>query len=311
MNTVLIPTDPATATQAGMALLVTLLALALLLPLVYAGVEAQRFHLRRVQQELDLETAHRHAESALTLLMPTLTGEASQGTLFGRPPDASTIPVTLPNAGDGTITATLEDDAGRWNLNALRQPDGRMHPALHAVLARLFAREGAASTLLEQLEARLGVSDGKGDAAGGDRARDPLSATVGQPLHAMEELLMIPGWNADLLQRLRPFVTVDDLCHQSRLNINSAAIATLEILDPGQNWQAVATLRQAAPIVTLTALTDAGITLDPDLAALLTVDTGCGSVRVRAHVGDVTGILTARLVRNRARVTIVQTRWDG
>ena len=119
-----------------MVLLVVLAAMALLIPLVYAGVEAQRFHLRRVQQELNLEIAHRHAQSLLGLVVQILIKDGVQTAATPHMNPIWADPIVLPGNEDGVAEALVEDTSRRWDLNALKKPDGQIDTALRTVLTR-------------------------------------------------------------------------------------------------------------------------------------------------------------------------------
>ncbi|MBF0341039.1 MAG: general secretion pathway protein GspK, partial [Magnetococcales bacterium] len=212
--------------QEGMVLLVTLSAIALLVPLVYSGMESQRFHLRQVQRELELEIAHRHAESLLTFVMAMLAMDGMQAGGIDHLNEMWAMPIALPDNPDGETEALLEDTSRRWNLNALRKEDAHLNMELRQVLLRLATREGLSPSLVDRIVERLlpmsaQTSDGSPGSA-------PAPNT--EPLHAMEELLQLPDWNGEAVRKLAPYVIVDDTCRFGRLNPNTADPKTLEPL---------------------------------------------------------------------------------
>ncbi|MBF0270986.1 MAG: general secretion pathway protein GspK [Magnetococcales bacterium] len=291
--------------QEGMVLLVTLSAIALLVPLVYAGMESQRFHLRQVQRELELEMAHRHAESLLSLVVAVVKMDGVQGGVIDHLNEPWAMPITLPDNPDGTAEALVEDTSRRWNLNALRKEDGQLNGELRLVLRRLAAREGLSGSMLERVVEWLVPTD---QMARPETGGTPLAP---EPLHALEELLKLPDWNAEAVRKLAPFITVDDTCRNSRLNLNTATLQTLEPLVPEANWQQVVERRTHTPIAQVTDLAGAGVALSPDQGQLLTVGSSCFVAHIRSRVQGSAAMLTAWLVRNGTRVTITKTSWDG
>lgn len=282
--------------QEGMVLLVTLSAMAFLVPLVYAGVESQRFHLRQVQQELNLEIAHRQAESLLALVVRILAMDGVQNSMTDHLNELWAMPIPLPDNEEGTTEAVVEDTARRINLNALRKSDGQLNPDMHQLLLHLFAKEEISSRLLANLIDWL----------------NPLDPAQGnKPLHAMEELLQVPDWDLKTLQKLQPYLTVDEQCRNSQLNLNTADIKTLELLDPNQNWQQVVKMRKESPITQVADLAKAGVTLSPGMTNLVTINSSCFVINIRARVNTVAGTLTAWMVRNTSQVTITKMRWKG
>ncbi|MBF0135332.1 MAG: general secretion pathway protein GspK [Magnetococcus sp. DMHC-1] len=298
------------SSQAGMVLLVTLAAMALLIPLVYTGMESQRFHLRQVQQELDLEIAHRRAESMLDKVMQILVKDGSQDRAVDHLNEEWAKSISLTGTENDTVEALLEDTARRWNLNAVKKPNGQINTELRTVLTRLFEREGISLELLESLTERLGPIDLTTEEQKPPTGNSPPMIAK-PPLQAMEELLQIKGWNTVVLQKLQQFVTVNENCTNSRLNINTASSKTLEPLAPDQNWQHVEEIRKATPIMQLTNLGAVGVILAPEMASLLTVTSHCHVAHIRSRVNSSHGILTVWMVRNRTQVTITKTRWNG
>ncbi|MBF0440082.1 MAG: general secretion pathway protein GspK [Magnetococcales bacterium] len=276
-------------------MLVTLAAMAFLVPLIYAGVESQRFHIRQVQQEINLEIAHRHAESMLSMVMLTLARDSLQNSATDHLNEPWASPLVLPNNEDGTTEALIEDTSRRWNLNALKKTDGQINGELRTVLNALFQREEVSGRLLESLLERLAVT----------------TTHNNEPLHALEEILQLPEWTTKPLQTLQPYITVDDECRTGRLNINTAAIKTLEPLAPNLNWRSVEERRKQTPFAQVADLASAGVTLPLEAVNLLTVNSTCFVAQIRSQVQTVAGTLTAWLVRNGMQITITKTRWNG
>ncbi|MBF0179542.1 MAG: general secretion pathway protein GspK [Magnetococcales bacterium] len=277
------PIPPERRGERGMVLLVTLAVLALLIPLVYAGVEAQRFHARQVQRELDLIAARRNAESLLARIVRLLIEDGAQ-TRSDHLGEPWAMPVAM-SGPDGEEAAGVTNDLERfWNLNGVRLADGQIDDALRGVLVRLWQREGLAADALE------GV------------LKAPL------PLRALER---IPGWDPTTDRKARAHLLAEAECPSRRLNINTAALATLEPVNPERDWTAVVRMREREPFGQVADLSKAGVTLAPQESQLLGVNSACFAVTIRSRAHGATGALTALLVRDGGRMTIRKVRWNG
>ncbi|MBF0262339.1 MAG: general secretion pathway protein GspK [Magnetococcales bacterium] len=292
------------AGERGMVLLVTLAAIAFLVPLVYAGLESQRFQMRQVQRELELEMAHRHAQSLLTWVVAILAIDGMQGGMVDHPREPWAMPITLPDNPDGEAEAMVEDGGRRWNLNALRKEDGHLNLELRVILTRLASREGISTHLIERLVERLVPLD---TAPGGGSA----PGMAPEPLHDLEELLLLPDWNREALGKLAPFVSVDEACKNSRLNLNTASLKVLEPLAPEMNWRGVVEQRMKTPISQVNDLAAMGVTIPTEMLNLVTTGASCFSARIRSRVGGSAALLNAHLTRTGPKVTVSRVGWDG
>jgi len=294
-----------------MVLLATLSAMTLLIPLVYSGMESQRFHLRQVRQELQLEVAHRRAESLLDRVVELLVKDGEKNGATDHLNEEWSQPVFFSGGDDETVSARVEDGNRRWNLNTLRNRDGTINHELHRILTRLFAREGLSLELLDRLTDRSPQWDGMMAEEKPPAGTPSPSSAIWQPFHAMEQLLRLPGWNADAVRTLEPFLTARNGCGHDRLNVNTASMKTLELLAPDQNWQRVEAYRKGAPLAQVTQLEGLGIVLAPGMTKLLATNSVCFVAHIHSRVDAVAANLTVWMVRNRSRVTITRMRWDG
>ncbi|MEO5333899.1 MAG: type II secretion system protein GspK [Magnetococcus sp. YQC-5] len=296
--------------QEGMVLLVTLAAMAFLVPLVYAGVESQRFHLRQVQQELNLELARRNAESLLGLVVQVLVLDGLQNSATDHLNEMWAMPISLPDNEDGTAEAVVIDTTRYWNMSGLKKQDGQINTDLRMVLTHLLEREEIPNRLLENLIEWLKPVDG---AVGQNTQASAVlvAQQAVEPIQAVEQLVQVQGWDKKSVQKIKPFFTVDEECKTGRLNVNTADIKTLELLTPDLNWQPVVERRQKVPFTQVAELATVGVTVTPAMANLLGVNSGCFMVRIRSQVNTVAGTLNVWMLRNGKQVTITKMRWNG
>lgn len=196
----------------GMALLTVLLLTAALAAVAVLILDDVRFSVRRAvnaesgaQAQAYAAGAERLAAARIARLRDPIRRPAPEA-WRGRP-------LTLPLDGEGTMTATLDDGQACFNLNSVVQGVGEDLSARELGLAQFLA-----------LGRALGLEPGRIAAAGdalvdwldADAETRPLGAedaayggayrTGGVLLAEVSELRAIRGFDADLYDRLRPFV---------------------------------------------------------------------------------------------------------
>lgn len=134
------------------------------------------------------------------------------------------------DAADGTIGGRIVDLSGRFNLNALL-PSNRQRSIARLRAERLFTLvlddPVQAAMLVSQLQQHL-------DRGAADADRDARSASQrGRPLANPEALRRIPGFSADIIERLMPHVTAVPEYHPINANTATAEVlaATVDGLE--------------------------------------------------------------------------------
>ena len=149
---------------------------------------------------------------------------------------------------DGTVSIQIEDLGGRIDLNRLYIPAQRgPDPVVMDRLERLFIELGLDDPdgLLDALIDWLDEDDqarqfGAESAYYLDRPR-PYPAKNG-PLDTLDELLLIKGFDTDILNQLRPNVTVHG---GEKINVNTASEEVLLALAEEMDMDAVQTIVDA------------------------------------------------------------------
>ena len=138
---------------------------------------------------------------------------------------------------DGEVGGELRDLSGLFNVNNVA-PDGLGDEAQAEALMRLMRATGIAPakaenavlTLIDWLDKDALALAGGSDERSVLRATGARSGPPDAPLAHVDELAEVPGFDADVLARLRPFVTA--LPAPSQVNVNTASAEVLHALLP-------------------------------------------------------------------------------
>ena len=135
----------------------------------------------------------------------------------------------------GSLRLVIEDAGTKLNLNALFDagPQAAEHTEafLKALLQRvidslppgerIYESEELARNLIDWIDADQ-TRTGGGDEDDGYRAQRPPYAAPNRPLLGIDELRMVEGFDGDLVDALRPYVTVHPLAGGAGVNLNTA-----------------------------------------------------------------------------------------
>lgn len=132
------------------------------------------------------------------------------------------------------IAGYIEDAQSRFNLNNLLQNGSASLPDID-IFARLLRQAGAdpalAWNLADWIDKDLEVSGPGSGEEDHYLKRSPPYRPANQPLTELSNLLRVRGFDADLVARLAPLVTV--LPKRTPVNVNTAAPLVLCALIPG------------------------------------------------------------------------------
>lgn len=142
----------------------------------------------------------------------------------------------LPDVGiEGVrVESLIADEQAKFNINNLTDANGRTDAEIAAfkrILARARLPESLADAVLDWLD-----PDDVPSGAGG--AEDPYYLgldrpyrTAGRAVAALQELVLVKGFDAEAVQRLVPYVTA--LPADTRVNVNTASPELLVAMLPG------------------------------------------------------------------------------
>lgn len=104
--------------------------------------------------------------------------------------------------GDGTIRVSVQDEAGKINLNDA--PDETLANLFRTLGMNPVESAGLAAAIAEWKEKRRS----EWAAAGRSSAAGATSEQASEPFLALEELRLVPGMTRDRYDRIAPFVTI-------------------------------------------------------------------------------------------------------
>lgn len=225
--------------ERGIALILSLLILTILVALILDFDAEARRELRDATAFRDglkaTILARAGIQAARAVLRQDSQIEAKLQVHYDGPGDIWLIPLNDFPIGDGVVTATVEDERGKLNLNALSNlPDPQARIPVILRYKRLFE--------LVQVDPR--VVDAIVDWVDPDEIPEPDGAestyyqtlrqpyrAANAPLQSFEELLLIKGVTPDMLTRLAKYVTVFPSQGDTKVNLNTADPLVMRALD--------------------------------------------------------------------------------
>jgi general secretion pathway protein K len=296
------------ASQRGAALIMALLVVALAASLATAMLVRHDLWLRQVEAQRDLAQARWITTAAVDWSRAVLAYDARTSSFdYATEPWATKVPPT--KVEDGEIAGSISDESAKWNLNNMVR-NGEISAADIAVFARLLRALQISPTLAAALADWLDPDTALSEGGAEDEyylGLTPPYRTAAQPLADVDELLRVRGFDAGILERLRPYVTA--LPRYNAVNVNTAAAPVLAALLPRLSLTQVRQLVEQRNRVPLRNAGDLRLYIGTGEAAteLAGLDTRSSYFRVRVHAryrraGLVTEILLERQANDWPRV---------
>ena len=241
--------------ERGVALLLTLLVLALLVALVLEFDTEARREFRDAAAYRDnfkITVLSRAAvQAARAVLLQDFARDKLAGEFFDAPTDLWAFPIDKYAIGDGLLTAKIEDERGKLNLNDLAaggDPNAQKPLILRA--KRLFELAQVSPDLVDAIVDWTDPNE-LPEPAGAETLyyqslKPPYRAANG-PLQTLRELTLIKGFTNDSFDKIARYVTVYPTDGQSWININTADPLVIQALDPGITPTMAAEIMQARP----------------------------------------------------------------
>lgn len=215
----------------GLALVTALLVVAIAASLAAFVAFGQQLWLRQMQNVADRSRADFLERGAVAWASSVFADDTNATDHLGEP-WARPIPV-LPVPG-GAIRGTVEDAQARFNLNNLYSGDAPSQPDVDGY-RRLLVALGLSPTLSDALLDWIDPDSQTTAPAGAEDIDylqlDPPYRAANQPLGSVDELRLVRGYTADVIETLRPYVTV--IPGRAEVNVNTALPQVVAALIPG------------------------------------------------------------------------------
>jgi general secretion pathway protein K len=245
--------------ERGIALLLTLLVLTLLVALILEfDAEARREYRDAAAFRDNFKAtvlARAAVQAARGTLQQDLAKDKKAGQFFDAPTDLWALPIRDYVIGDGLLTAQIEDERGKLNLNDLA--------AGGDVIAKK-AKVQRIKRLFELLQINPDLVDAIVDWVDQDETQEPAGAeslyyqtlrpsyrAANAPLQTLLELRLIKGMTPDIMAKLSKVVTVYPQEGQGKVNLNTASPFVLQALDPSITQGVAADIAVARPFKTI------------------------------------------------------------
>jgi general secretion pathway protein K len=245
--------------ERGVALLLALLVLALLVALIlefdtdarreYRDAAAFRDHFKATV------LTRAAVQAAKAVLQQDLLRDKQAGQFYDAPTDLWAFPIQKYAIGDGVLTAQIEDERGKLNLNDLAaggDPNARKGKVLR--VKRLFELLQVNPDLVDAIVDWVDADDVP-EAAGAEtvyyQSLHPSYRAANGPLQTVRELRLIKGMTPEIIEKLFHYVTVYPQEGESRVNINTADAIVLQALDPRITQAMAGEIIQSRPFKTI------------------------------------------------------------
>ena len=245
--------------ERGIALLLTLLVLTLLVALILEfDVEARREYRDAAAFRDNFKAtvlARAAVQAARGVLQQDFIKDKQTGQFFDAPTDIWAFPISNYVIGDGVLSAQIEDERGKLNLNDLAaggDPIAKKTKVLR--FKRLFELVQINPDLVDAIVDWVD-QDEVPEAAGAEgpyyQTLHPSYRAANAPLQTLSELRLIKGMTPDLIEKLSKVVTVYPQEGESRVNVNTADLLVLQALDPRITQGVASDIIQARPFKTI------------------------------------------------------------
>ncbi|HEX9154366.1 MAG TPA: type II secretion system minor pseudopilin GspK [Nitrospira sp.] len=252
--------------ERGIALLLALLVLALLVALILEFDTDARREYREAAAFRDNFKAtvltRASVQAAKAVLQQDLLRDKQAGQFYDALSDLWAFPIQKYTIGDGMLTAQIEDERGKLNLNDLAaggDPNARKAKVLR--VKRLFELLLVNPDLVDAIVDWVDADDVP-EAAGAEtlyyQSLRPSYRAANAPLQTPRELRLIKGMTPEIVEKLLRYVTVYPQEGESRVNINTADIMVLQALDPRITQAMAGEIIQGRPFKTIQELDRVG-----------------------------------------------------
>lgn len=242
--------------ERGVALLLALLILSLLTALILEfDAEARREYrdAAAFRDNFKARTLTRAAvQAARAVLQQDFIKDKLAGEAYDAPTDLWAMPIKNYAIGDGLLSAQIEDERGKLNLNDLAATAGDE--------LQRKARIQRFKRLFELLQLNQNLVDALVDWVDQDETAEPAGAeslyyqsqrppyrAANAPLASLNDLRLVKGFTQDIIDRLSRYATVFPQEGSALVNLNTADLLVIQSLDPAISQSMAAEIIQGRP----------------------------------------------------------------
>ncbi len=225
--------------EQGVALILALFVLTLLVALILEFDADARREYREAAAFRDHFKATMLTQVGVQAARAVLQRDAKLDTQANQAFDALTdlwaMPITNYPVGDGVVSALIEDERGKLNLNELaNQPDPIARQAKIKRFKRLFELVQVNPDLVDAIADWMDTDENP-EPTGAESAYyqslRPAYRASNSSLQTVSELYLVKGMTDEIVQRLQKYVTVYPIEADGKVNLNTADPIVIQALD--------------------------------------------------------------------------------
>jgi general secretion pathway protein K len=252
--------------ERGVALLLAILVLALLVALILDFDSDARREYREAAAFRDNFKAtvlsRAAVQAARAVLQQDYLRDKQTGQMYDATTDLWAFPIQKYKIGDGLMSAQIEDERSKLNLNDLASAtDPNVKKTKVLRFKRLFnllqINPDIVDAIIDWVDA-----DDIPEAAGAEsvyyQGLRPSYRAANAPLQTMREMRLIKGMTPEIVDRLLQYVTIYPQEGESRININTADVLVLQSMDPRISQSMAGEIIQSRPFKTVQELDRVG-----------------------------------------------------
>jgi general secretion pathway protein K len=237
------------ADERGVALLLALLILTLLVALILEfDAEARREYREAAAFRDNFKASmltRAAVQAARAVLRQDFLHDKQTGEIFDGPTDLWAMPIKNYAIGDGLLSAQIQDERGKLNLNdlAANAGDEIQKKARIRRVERLFQLLQINPDLVDALVDWIDQDDNPQPAGAESlyyQSQKPAYRAANGALPALGDLSLVKGFTPDIIDKLSRYVTVYPQDGGAPVNINTADPLVIQALDP-EITQSIAT----------------------------------------------------------------------
>ncbi len=227
--------------ERGVALLLALLVLALLVALILEfDAEARREYREAAAFRDNFKASmltRAAVQAARAVLQQDFMRDRQTGAFFDGPTDLWAMPIKNFAIGDGLLSAQIEDERGKLNLNdlAVNRGDELQRKTKIFRVKRLFELLQITPDLVDPLIDWVD-QDEVPEPVGAEslyyQSQKPPYKAANVPLETLGDLRLVKGFTPEIVEKLSRYVTVYPPEGGALLNLNTADPLVIQSLDP-------------------------------------------------------------------------------